>query len=378
MSNNSVLQELIRLNNGAEDLAYEEENLWFSEKPAYTPFITELKETVKNEEIRGVILLATDQDIIWASGSRSVDVNGKIVTPLTTFEIGSVTKMYTATCICKLAEAGKLSLEDKVRDYFPAFEKGGDITVYDLLHMRSGLTDLANECETFFGSKELAGSFNRGEITDEVFFEHLYQHDLKFAPGTKMEYCNTNYVLLAMIVEKVTGKAYKDYVKEQIFTPLGMDASSATTPGDVTSVPEREAGYMKELHTARGAGDIHSNALNVLTFNRAFFNEKIVSHEVKETMLDFADNYGCGWESSEEHPGLVMHDGGTNSYITLNRVFHAADNRTYLIMLTCGYEDPEEEKKEAAGEETKNEAAGENKKFDQYQRIFDLCVKHLQ
>ncbi|MBQ1391575.1 MAG: hypothetical protein IIY82_07475, partial [Firmicutes bacterium] len=61
MPNRSVLEELIRLNGGVEDLAYEEENLWFSEKPAYMPFIAELKETVKNEEIRGVILLATDQ-----------------------------------------------------------------------------------------------------------------------------------------------------------------------------------------------------------------------------------------------------------------------------------------------------------------------------
>ena len=161
-----------------------------------------------------------------------------------------------------------------------------------------------------------------------------------------------------------------------IFDPAGMTASSATTFGDVTSVPESEAGYMKELVTARGAGDIHSNALDLLKFDRAFFNEqRIVSPAAKAGILNFVDNYGCGWERSTRYEDLVAHEGETNSYHCLNTVFHASEDRKYLIMLTCYSEDDEEETDETADE---TEVANEEEKFDQYQTVFDICKKYLQ
>lgn len=376
MQNEEILKALVALNGGKMDLGFEEENIWYSQKPEWAPLVEELKTTVQNEDIRGSILIATDGDVIFASGSRSREVNGGTVSPLTTYEIGSITKMHTAVCVFRLIDEGKLCLEDKVTKYFPEYAKAGDMTVFDLLHMRSGIMDFANDAETFFGSEELVEALDDGKITDEIFLEHLYQLDLTFMPGSKMEYSNTNYVLLAMILEKITGKAYKEVVSEMIFDPAGMTASSATTFGDVTSVPESEAGYMKELVTARGAGDIHSNALDLLKFDRAFFNEqRIVSPAAKAGILNFVDNYGCGWERSTRHEDLVAHEGETNSYHCLNTVFHASEDRKYFIMLTCCNEDDEEETDENA-RETKGE--NEEEEFNQYRAVFDICKKYLQ
>ena len=372
MRNEEISEALAALNGGRTDLAHEEENIWYSRKPEWAAFTEELKAAVLNEEIRGSILVATDSSVIFASGSRSREVNGGTVSPATVYEIGSITKMHTAVCVFRLIDEGRLRPGDKVVQYFPEYVKAGDMTVFDLLHMRSGIMDFANDAETFFGSGELAEALDEGRITDGILLEHLYQLDLAFTPGSKMEYSNTNYVLLAMILEKITGKAYKEIVSEMVFDPAGMTASSATTFGDVTSVPENEAGYMKELVAARGAGDIHSSVLDLLRFDRAFFNgQRLVSPAGRAGMLDFVDSYGCGWERSARYDDLVLHDGDTNSYSGLNAVFHASADRRYFIMLSCCSGDDGDD-----GGET--EDAENEEEFNQYQAIFDICKKYLQ
>lgn len=377
MQNKEVLQALTALNGGAENIGYEEENLWYTAVPRWADLVADLKACVRNEDVHASILIATDEAVLWASGSRSEDVNGQTISPLTTFEIGSITKMHTAVCVFNLIEAGKLRLDDRVTKYFPAYEKAGDMTVFDLLHMRSGIVDFANDAETFFGSEELADALDEGRITDEVLLEHLYGLDLTFAPGSKMEYCNTNYVLLAMILEKITGKAYKEVVKSMVFEPAGMTSASATTFGDVTSVPEH-AGYMQELVAARGAGDIHGTTLDLLRFDRAFFNERIVSPAAKAGILDFVDGYGCGWEPSTRNPDMILHDGGTNAYCGLNAVFHASKDRKYFIMLSCNNVDDDEDEEEEVQEAEETETVEKEEAFNQLQAIFDICKKHLQ
>ena len=386
MQNEAVFKELLQFQSSGATLACTEDNLWFNENPNYANFVAALQEGVRNKNVRGTILIATDKEIIWASGSRSVDVNGDIVTPLTTYEIGSLTKMYTASIVFQLIDEGKLSLTDRLTKFFPAYLKANAITIFDLLHMRSGIIDFANDCETFFqNEKALVDAFDNGEITDDVFLEHLFALDLIFEPGSKKEYSNTNYVLLAMIIEQITGKRYQENVQERVFAPLGMAHSSSTTFGDVTSVPEGKAGYMKEYQTARGAGDLHSNVLDLLKFNRAFFQEEIVSHEAKTAMLDFVDGYGCGWKVSDEIADTVLHYGGTNAYCSMNVVLHASDSkrRCYLFMLSCREETKEHEHREERPDEspaTDNEAAQGNNEaeaFDSYQFVIDLSVKYL-
>lgn len=372
--NSETVRRALIAENGAAALGYAEENMWFSEKPDYAACVGELIETVRELEIRASILIATDEDVVFACGARSKDRNGQTVTPLSTFEIGSLTKMHTAVLIFKLIEEGRLQLADKVTKFFPDYAKAGEMTVFDLLHMRSGIVDFANDAEVFFGDEETVEALDRGEITDEIFLGRLKACDLTFEPGSKMEYSNTNYVLLAMIVEQITGKSFKENAEERIFRPLGMGSSSATTFGDVTSVPEGEEGYMMEYEIARGAGDIHENAVELLKFDRAFFNGRLVNRASMDGILDFVDGYGCGWENSEKYD-LVCHGGETNSYYCLNYVLQPAGRRAYFIMLTCCNSDDdgdEEETEEAA----QNEAEAEEE-FNQYQAIWDIVKKHL-
>ena len=129
MQSKEVLQALTALNGGAENIGYEEENLWYTTDPRWAGMVKELKETVRNQDVRASILIATDEAVLWASGSRSKDVDGQTVSPLTTFEIGSITKMHTAAVVTQLMDEGKLHLHDKVVSFFPAYEKAGEMTV---------------------------------------------------------------------------------------------------------------------------------------------------------------------------------------------------------------------------------------------------------
>ena len=108
MQSKEVLQALTALNGGAENIGHEEENLWYTTDPRWAGMVKELKETVRNQDVRASILIATDEDVLWASGSRSRDVNGNTVSPLTTFEIGSITKMHTAAMIRPPQKATRL------------------------------------------------------------------------------------------------------------------------------------------------------------------------------------------------------------------------------------------------------------------------------
>ena len=339
MNKDNVLNELVKLNSSVSDIAYAGEHIWHSEKAEYTELTAKLTDFVKTENIRGTLLLATDSDIIWASGSRSKDTCGETVSPLTTYEIGSVTKSFTATLIMKLDEEGKLSIWDNVTKYFPKYEKAGDMRIFNLLHMSSGIVDAHLNPTIFFGSdwERLEKTFWAGELPDEVYLEYLYKCDLNFVPGTNFEYSNINYRLLALILEMVTGRTYKELMHDMIFTPLDMSTTSAGTLGDVTSVPET-GDLIGETNVVKGAGDIHSNVLDLLRFDRAFFAGEIVREETLHTMFQFYP-YGCGWRGWKRYPGgdydLICHGGSTISYRCQNFVFcKPGQPRYYLIFMS--------------------------------------------
>ena len=349
MNIDNVLNELVKLNSGVSDIAYAGEHIWHSGKAEYAELIGKLTDFVKTENIRGTVLIATDSDIIWASGSRSKDIDGEIVSPLTTYEIGSVTKSFTATLIMKLDEEGKLSIWDNVTKYFPKYEKAGDMRIFNLLHMSSGIANFSNDPDNkFFGKNEdIRKSFWNGTMPEDDFLEYLYKCDLNFVPGTNFEYSNTNYRVLAIILEMVTGRTYKELMYDTFFTPLGMAATSAGTLGDVTSVPETGI-YIPEVFTTKGCGDIHSNVLDLLKFDRAFFAGEFVDEEALNTMFQFYP-YGCGWFGYKRFPGgdydLICHGGATISYRTQNYVFcKPGQPRAYLLFMSPCMSDENDER----------------------------------
>lgn len=159
--------------------------------------------------------------ILFAKGYGQADLEAKRpVTPKSVFNIASLTKQFTAFAIALLESEGKVSLDDPVRKYVPELpDFGSPITLRHLVHHTSGLRD-------FGALMELTGWKLDQELSKAQLLKLLArQRELNFAPGTSHEYGNTNYVLLALIIERVSGRPYGDFLAKRIFRPLSMASS---------------------------------------------------------------------------------------------------------------------------------------------------------
>jgi len=161
------------------------------------------------------------------------------ITPSTRFELASVSKPFTAFAVMLLAKEGKLNLTDPVQQHLPELpDYGSPITVADLLHQTSGLSDWIKVIP--YSAQYSQFGFGTGHLLTLVG----RQRNLEFAPGTKWSYSNTNYALLAEIVARATGKPFGEWMKENVFKPLGMNDTSVPAKGtDV--VPNRANAYSR-------------------------------------------------------------------------------------------------------------------------------------
>jgi CubicO group peptidase (beta-lactamase class C family) len=135
------------------------------------------------------------------------------------FQIGSVTKQFTAAVILKLQEEGKLSVQDKLSKYFSEFKYADEITLENLLTHTSGIYNYTNDIDDN-DSAIVCNPVNKQLLLDIVF-----KKPLDFKPGTQFAYDNSGYYLLGLIIEKVTGKSYEQNIRDIIFTPLQMTHS---------------------------------------------------------------------------------------------------------------------------------------------------------
>jgi CubicO group peptidase (beta-lactamase class C family) len=162
--------------------------------------------------------VARDGRLVFAKGYGSADLEHDTpITPSTPFYIASVSKQFTAMSIVLLAQDGRLSLDDSIRQWVPEVPSfGSPITLRQLLYHTSGLRD-------YFTLLALSGWPSDGPLTERQFLELISrQKQLNFAPGEEFLYSNTGYALLAVVVQRVSGKSLRDYAAEHIFRPLGM------------------------------------------------------------------------------------------------------------------------------------------------------------
>ena len=341
-----------------EGLAYDEtDHTWTTNDETFQKLVRIMRqECAFPDTASGVYLLATDESVVFLRGVNSVETDGETrVNAYTVFEIGSVTKTFTAAAVLQLWEQGKLNLDDPLCKYFPEYEKGAEITIRQLLHMQSGLGREFFPDEALENDPELMKKYYTDGFSDEELLTALYDEEPGFAPGAKYEYSNVNYTLLAMIIEKTTGKSYGEYIREHIFSVCGMDHSYSMEPGGLTSVPEPvpegmypfdfddvfPTGYMTNLRTARGAGDIYSCAADLLAFDRALADGTLLSRESLDEMFNTESGYGCGWVSVGRHEPAYLHSGGTPSYISHNLYCQTKKyGNLYLIILNPTVRNP--------------------------------------
>lgn len=206
------------------------------------------------------------------------------------FRIGSVTKQFTAAALLKLQEEGKLSLNDKLAKYYPAYPRAADVTLVQMLHHTSGLHSYTDDQAMM--EREAAVTLTTDQWV-ERFARMPKTQD--FEPGTGWYYSNTAYFLLGGVVEKVEGKPLATVLKDRFFGPLGMNQTAMDDEQEI--VPSRAAGYDGEgpgkFKNARlismtipgGAGAMRSTASDLVKWNAALFGGKVVKPASWQAMI---------------------------------------------------------------------------------------------
>jgi len=295
----------------------------------------------------GTMVVATDEDIVYMYCEDGVEKDGKTpVSQNTVFDIASCSKVFTAVCILQLAEKGKLDINDTLDKYFPEYETGKKITIYNLLHMTSGIPDYLNNPDPFWNisgedaANKMISDILQDRKTDDDLLNAMYQAPLSFEPGKGCEYSNTNYRLLAFIIEKLSGMKYCDYVKKNIFDKCGMKNTTSMATGDLTYVPQYfeedvkygfsdKDGYPACPNNSRGDGGIHSNLTDMVAFDRALFTGKLLNKDSMEILLKAENGYCCGLV--KEGTGY-SHDGSSISCSSYNKIIESEEfGHIYII-----------------------------------------------
>jgi CubicO group peptidase (beta-lactamase class C family) len=273
----------------------------------------------------GGILVAKGGTVVFETYHGSAHLNGKdSITAATPFHIASTTKTFTATGILRLIEQGKLELNDSLQKFFPAFPYKG-ITVKMLLSQRSGLPNYMNVLEKMGWNK-------KQRITNKqvLYFFIAKKPNLYYASGTRFNYSNTNFVLLALIIEKVSGKTYKQFITETFFKPLQMNHSFVFEWKDSTAVTPsyRWNGALEPftfLDETVGDKNIYSTPHDLLKWDQALYTDQLISKTIKDSAFHpysfekpGIHNYGLGWRmyTLPENKTILYHNGwwhGNNS-----------------------------------------------------------------
>jgi CubicO group peptidase (beta-lactamase class C family) len=298
----------------------------------------------KNIPAAGVAIIR-DGKVILAKGYGSADIDSNtLANENTEFQIASVTKQFTAAGIMLLVEDGKLKLDDTLGKFVsdaPDFWKG--ITIRQLLDQISGIPNYTA------GGKLISDkSYSKAEIIDLV-----KDAPLRFAPGTRWEYSNTNYFLLGMVIEKASGKSYPDYMRDRIFKPLGMSSTFINTSGltfknaatGYNSVGGKwEKARLDDASQPFAAGAIVSTPADMAKWSiavaegrllkKASWDEAFASGKLTDGK---ATNYGFGWEIGKiGDVSYLAHSGGIAGFGSYHIRFPAENLSIVVLTNTAG------------------------------------------
>ena len=233
------------------------------------------------------VLVLKDGEVVFEHGYGIANLETRAaITPDTDFRLASFTKQFTATCIMLLVHDGKLSYDDTLTKIFPGFPAyGRAITVRMLLTHTSGLKDYEDLYAAQFPGVE---DRKIPQIKDAQILALMEQQtSTDFPPGSQWRYSNTGYAMLAMIIEKASGKPFGDFLHEHIFAPLGMKNTLAYEKGK-NEVPHRAIGYAKQdgawveadqssTSAVLGDGGIYSDVEDLAKWDRALREHALLS-----------------------------------------------------------------------------------------------------
>ncbi|MGG7213826.1 serine hydrolase domain-containing protein [Clostridium nigeriense] len=303
-----------------------------------------LDEESSNRKFQGVVLVADGDEIVFAKAYGYADTEDKRKNKLTTrFAIASNTKQFTATAIMQLVEQNKISLDETIDKYFPDYKYGNKITIKNLLQMRSGIPDYLNELDLFMKDKATINLLKEYESnvyydkyvedyrwSSEMILKNLYLTELIFEPNEEYDYCNTNYYLLGLIIEEVTGMSFGNYLNEYIFKPSGMDSSSIIPlDSDAKGHGSDESGeIVANPQFTYAAGAIYSNIFDMFNWSRALYKGDIITRESYEKMTTPVDDYGYGLFIKDN---IISHSGYIDGF-TSNTEYDITKDRIIIVL----------------------------------------------
>ena len=253
-------------------------------------------------DFSGTVLVARQGRILYQHAFGLANREWNVPNDLhTKFEIGSMTKQFTALLILQLVNEGKIRLGGHLADYLPYYRKdtGARVTIHELLSHTSGIpnfTDLPGFLE---------GPASRTQYSAKEFAQKFCSGDLQFEPGSKFAYSNSGYSLLGAILEQVSGMSYEQLVQDRISGPLGMNDSGYNHSETVT--PHRASGYERsasEFKNARyydmsipfAAGALYSTVGDLYLWDQALYTERLLPANLRDLLFKpNLENYGYGW-----------------------------------------------------------------------------------
>lgn len=294
-------------------------------------FFTSLE---KNEEYSGSVLISKDHKIWFNRAYNYANREHQVKnTPETKFRIGSITKQFTAMAIMMLQEQGELNVLDQVSKFIPSYKYGDPIQLHHLLTHSSGIPNITQ----LPNIKELM----RQPTTTEKIVRLITDLQSEFAPNSTFQYSNSGYILLAYIIEKITGLTYEQFLSNHIFSPLGMKNSGCDNHRKI--IPNRAQGYEYDqgivnaayidMDFPTGGGNLYSTTEDLFKWDQSLYTERLVTKESLKTIFTaHGFGYGYGWFVDEnEHRRRVYHGGGIVGF--KNEIIRYVDDRITIIIL---------------------------------------------
>lgn len=305
----------------------------------------------------GNVLIAEHNEIVFSKSYGYADrENKEPLNELSLFNIGSVSKAFTAIAILQLAEKKKLNLTDRVLKYLPEFPYP-EITIQQLLMHAGGLPN----------DYILLDILDRNKIAaNDDIFEILYSQrpPLLFAPGERSEYSNLGYMILAEIVKQVSETDFKEYLQSNIFRPANMNRTNIYNADEIKQVENVANGYVLYPFTGKyeeaikipefasnyvmsgflGDGNIYSTTIDLYNFYKALSDNTLITEESLKAAFqkhipakmegtpDFGHNYGYGWLIINAPKQIVNRGGELPGYVS-NTIWNITDGRLIIYLI---------------------------------------------
>jgi len=295
------------------------------------------------QQVPGLALLVSrGGQSIRSQGYGMANVELQVpVKPETIFQSGSVGKQFTATAVMMLTEEGKVGLEDSLTKYFPdAPAAWKQVTVRELLSHTAGFTDYPKDFDF------------RKDYTEEQLLKIVEGIPLAYTPGTKWSYSNLGYLTLGILIHKVTGEFYGDFLQERIFRPLDMRTTRIINEAEI--IPNRAAGYrllkgelknqqwVSPTMNTTADGSLYFSILDLAKWDAALYTEKLLKRSTREQMWTVAKlsngqpnsgKYGFAWFIHDQNGHhVVEHEGQWQGFET--QISRYVDDQLTVVVLT--------------------------------------------